>query len=101
MCLPSTVSHCCTRLSHASGPSAPIEFRTSGTKIIRWCVTAVVDSRTWWLSRLNRCQAASPRSRGTGEVDAVYHIAYDELDAAVQASNNARQQSAWREITGQ
>jgi len=40
-------------------------------------------------------------ARGTGEVDAVYHIAYDELHAAVQASNNAGQQSAWEEITGQ
>jgi hypothetical protein len=40
-------------------------------------------------------------ARGTGEVDAVYHVAYDELDAAVQASNNAAQQSAWGEITGQ
>jgi hypothetical protein len=40
-------------------------------------------------------------ARGTGEVDAVYHIAYDELHAAVQASNNAGQQSAWGEITGQ
>ena len=40
-------------------------------------------------------------ARGTGEVDAVYHVAYDELDTAVKASNNAAQQSAWREITGQ
>jgi len=40
-------------------------------------------------------------ARGTGEVDAVYHVAHDELDAAVQASNNTRQQSAWEEITGQ
>jgi hypothetical protein len=40
-------------------------------------------------------------ARGTGEVDAVYHVAYDELHAAVQASNNTRQQSAWEEITGQ
>jgi hypothetical protein len=40
-------------------------------------------------------------ARGTGEVDAVYHIAYDELHAAVQASNNVGQQSAWGEITGQ
>jgi len=40
-------------------------------------------------------------ARGTGEVDAVYHVAYDELHAAVQASNNTGQQSAWEEITGQ
>lgn len=40
-------------------------------------------------------------ARGTGEVDAVYHIAYDELHTAVQASNNTAQQSAWAEITGQ
>jgi hypothetical protein len=40
-------------------------------------------------------------ARGTGEVDAVYHVAYDELDMAVQASHNATQQSAWAEITGQ
>jgi hypothetical protein len=40
-------------------------------------------------------------ARGTGEVDAVYHAAYDELHAAVQASNNAGQQAAWAEITGQ
>lgn len=40
-------------------------------------------------------------ARGTGEVDAVYHIAYDELHAAVQASSNSGQQAAWAEITGQ
>jgi len=40
-------------------------------------------------------------ARGTGEVDAVYHIAYDELHAAIQASNNGGQQAAWAEITGQ
>jgi len=40
-------------------------------------------------------------ARGTGEVDAVYHIAYDELHEAVQVSNNVAQQSAWTEITGQ
>ncbi len=40
-------------------------------------------------------------ARGTGEVDAVYHIAFDELQAAVQASNNIGQQAAWAEITGQ
>jgi hypothetical protein len=40
-------------------------------------------------------------ARGTGEVDAVYHVVYDELDAAVQVSNNTGQQAAWAEITGQ
>lgn len=40
-------------------------------------------------------------ARGTGEVDAVYHIAYDELHSAVQLSNNGGQQAAWAEITGQ
>jgi hypothetical protein len=40
-------------------------------------------------------------ARGTGEVDAVYHVAYDELDAAVHASNNSGQQASWEEITGQ
>lgn len=40
-------------------------------------------------------------ARGTGEVDAVYHIAYEELHAAVMASNNVGQQAAWAEITGQ
>ncbi len=40
-------------------------------------------------------------ARGTGEVDAVYHIAYDELHAAIQASNNRAQRAAWAEITGQ
>jgi hypothetical protein len=40
-------------------------------------------------------------ARGTGEVDAVYHLAYDELHAAVQASSNVEQQAAWAEITGQ
>lgn len=40
-------------------------------------------------------------ARGTGEVDAVYHLAYEELHAAVLASNNLGQQAAWSEITGQ
>lgn len=40
-------------------------------------------------------------ARGTGEVDAVYHLAYDELYAAVQASENLGQQAAWAEIVGQ
>jgi hypothetical protein len=40
-------------------------------------------------------------ARGTGEVDAVYHLAYEELAAAVKASGNVGQQKAWAEITGQ
>jgi hypothetical protein len=40
-------------------------------------------------------------ARGTGEVDVTYHIAYDELDAAVAASRNTGQQDAWAEVTGQ
>ena len=40
-------------------------------------------------------------ARGTGEVDAVYHIAYDALAASVAANANPEQQEAWREVTGQ
>lgn len=40
-------------------------------------------------------------ARGTGEVDAVYHIAYEELANAVAASSNRGQQSAWAEVVGQ
>ncbi len=40
-------------------------------------------------------------ARGTGEVDAVYHIAFEELAAAVAASSNAGQQDAWDEVVGQ
>ena len=40
-------------------------------------------------------------ARGTGEVDAVYHVAYDALAASVAATANAEQQEAWREVTGQ
>jgi len=40
-------------------------------------------------------------ARGTGEVDAVYHIAFDALDASVEADANAEQSDAWREVTGQ
>jgi hypothetical protein len=40
-------------------------------------------------------------ARGTGEVDATYHIAFDELAAAVAASKNAGQQQAWNEVVGQ
>jgi hypothetical protein len=40
-------------------------------------------------------------ARGTGEVDAVYHVAYDALDASVARYANADQQNAWREVVGQ
>ena len=40
-------------------------------------------------------------ARGTGEVDATYHIAFDELRTAVLASSNAAQQDAWAEVVGQ
>ncbi|HLI40073.1 MAG TPA: NgoMIV family type II restriction endonuclease [Streptosporangiaceae bacterium] len=40
-------------------------------------------------------------ARGTGEVDAVYHVAYDAMDASVIRNGNADQQDAWREVTGQ
>jgi len=40
-------------------------------------------------------------ARGTGEVDAVYHIAYDALMASVAANANPEQADAWREVTGQ
>ena len=40
-------------------------------------------------------------ARGTGEVDAVYHIAFEELAAAVAASSNTGQQDAWDEVVGQ
>jgi NgoMIV restriction enzyme len=40
-------------------------------------------------------------ARGTGEVDAVYHIAYDALMASVAANANPEQAEAWREVTGQ
>jgi hypothetical protein len=40
-------------------------------------------------------------ARGTGEVDAVYHIAYDALAASVAANANPEQAEAWREVTGQ
>jgi hypothetical protein len=40
-------------------------------------------------------------ARGTGEVDAVYHIAYDAMDASVAEHANAEQRDAWREVTRQ
>jgi NgoMIV restriction enzyme len=40
-------------------------------------------------------------ARGTGEVDAVYHVAFDALDASVAANANPEQKEAWREVVGQ
>lgn len=40
-------------------------------------------------------------ARGTGEVDAVYHVAYEALNTSVAANANADQQDAWREVVGQ
>ncbi len=40
-------------------------------------------------------------ARGTGEVDAVYHVAYDALNASVARNANPDQQEAWREVVGQ
>jgi len=40
-------------------------------------------------------------ARGTGEVDAVYHVAYDAMDASVARNANADQRDAWREVVGQ
>ncbi|WP_325052801.1 NgoMIV family type II restriction endonuclease [Kribbella turkmenica] len=40
-------------------------------------------------------------ARGTGEVDAMYHVAFDELAAAVSASKNTGQQEAWGEVVDQ
>jgi NgoMIV restriction enzyme len=40
-------------------------------------------------------------ARGTGEVDGVYHVAYDALAASVAAHANQDQADAWREVVGQ
>jgi hypothetical protein len=40
-------------------------------------------------------------ARGTGEVDATYHVAFEELATAVAASSNHGQQEAWAEVVGQ
>jgi len=40
-------------------------------------------------------------ARGTGEVDAVYHIAFDAMAASVAEHANAEQADAWREVTRQ
>lgn len=40
-------------------------------------------------------------ARGTGEVDAVYHIAFDELTQSVDDCANPEQVNAWKEVVGQ
>lgn len=40
-------------------------------------------------------------ARGTGEVDATYHLAFDALAAAVRDVGNREQQDAWDECVGQ
>jgi hypothetical protein len=40
-------------------------------------------------------------ARGTGEVDAVYHVAYDALALSVAKYANADQKDAWTEVAGQ
>src|SRR3984957_15432739 len=40
-------------------------------------------------------------ARGTGEVDAVYHVAYDAMAASVAGTANSEQADAWHEVTGQ
>jgi hypothetical protein len=40
-------------------------------------------------------------ARGTGEVDATYHIAFQELHTAVLNSEGDAQQAAWSEVVGQ
>ncbi|MFG2554969.1 NgoMIV family type II restriction endonuclease [Streptomyces sp. NPDC048581] len=40
-------------------------------------------------------------ARGTGEIDAVYHIAYEALDQAVRDVGNVGQQGDWEECTKQ
>jgi len=40
-------------------------------------------------------------ARGTGEVDAVYHVLFDELDAAVRAVGSQTQRQPWDELVGQ
>jgi NgoMIV restriction enzyme len=40
-------------------------------------------------------------ARGTGEVDVTYHIAFAELEAAVQTVGGPNQQDEWLEVTSQ
>lgn len=40
-------------------------------------------------------------ARGTGEVDATYHLAYPAMAAAVAAAGTAEQRDAWAEVTEQ
>ncbi|MFA1546484.1 NgoMIV family type II restriction endonuclease [Actinomadura chokoriensis] len=40
-------------------------------------------------------------TRGTGEIDAVYHIAFDALDQSVRDNGNPAQKAAWNECVQQ
>ncbi|TDP41827.1 NgoMIV restriction enzyme [Nocardia ignorata] len=40
-------------------------------------------------------------ARGTGEVDATYHLAYSAMANAVEAAGSIEQKDAWAEVTGQ
>ncbi|RLV56755.1 restriction endonuclease [Aeromicrobium phragmitis] len=40
-------------------------------------------------------------ARGTGEVDATYHVAFDALAEAVRSAGNQEQQNAWNECVAQ
>jgi hypothetical protein len=40
-------------------------------------------------------------ARGTGEVDAVYHLLFSELADAIAASSNKSQQDLWSEMVDQ
>ena len=40
-------------------------------------------------------------ARGTGEVDAVYHVAFDAMAVSVAKNANADQKDAWTEVVGQ
>jgi hypothetical protein len=40
-------------------------------------------------------------ARGTGEVDAVYHVAFDAMATSVAKNANADQKDAWTEVVGQ
>jgi hypothetical protein len=40
-------------------------------------------------------------TRGTGEIDAVYHLAFNEMDSAVKRYGSADQIAAWVEMTEQ
>ncbi|SDE55378.1 NgoMIV family type II restriction endonuclease [Glycomyces harbinensis] len=40
-------------------------------------------------------------TRGTGETDAVYHVAFEEMESAVRAHGNKEQRNAWTEMREQ